>query len=123
MGLRGIEVVSIPVSDVDRAKAFYADTLGFTLAIDNPIGEDMRWVQLTPPGGGTSVSLITWNADVFPPGALKELYLNCDDIEGTVARLQERGVTFTQAVFDTPFGKFARFNDPDGNGWQLHQGP
>jgi predicted enzyme related to lactoylglutathione lyase len=122
MGLRGIDIVSIPVSDVDRAKAFYAETLGFTLAIDNPISEDMRWVQLTPPSGGTSVSLITWNTDVFPPGALKELYLACDGIEETVATLTERGVAFTQSVFDTPFGKFARFNDPDGNGWQLHQG-
>jgi predicted enzyme related to lactoylglutathione lyase len=111
------------VSDVDRAKAFYAETLGFTLNIDNPIGDGMRWVQLTPPGGGASISLITWNADALPPGAIKELYLNCDDIEGTVAALANRGVQFTQPVFDTPFGKFARFNDPDGNGWQLHEGP
>ena len=123
MGLRVIEVVSIPVSDVDRAKAFYAQTLGFTLNIDNPIGDGMRWVQLTPPGGGASVALITWNADDLPPGAIKELYLNCDEIEGTVAALADRGVQFTQPVFDTPFGKFARFNDPDGNGWQLHEGP
>jgi predicted enzyme related to lactoylglutathione lyase len=123
MGLRVIEVVSIPVSDVDRAQVFYADTLGFTLDIDNPIGDGMRWVQLTPPSGGASIALITWNADVLPPGAIKELYLACDDIEGTVAALADRGVQFTQPVFDTPFGKFARFNDPDGNGWQLHQGP
>ena len=123
MGLRVFDVVSIPVSDVERAKAFYADTLGFTLTIYNPISEDMRWVQLTPPGGGASIALITWSAGVLPPGAIKELYLACDDIEGTVAALEERGVTFTQAVFATPFGKFARFNDPDGNGWQLHQGP
>lgn len=121
MGLRVIEVVSIPVSDVDRAKAFYAETLGFTLTIDNPIGDGMRWVQLTPPGGSTSISLITWNEDM-PPGAIKELYLACDDIDATVAELTDRGVEFTQPVFDTPFGKFARFNDPDGNGWQLHEG-
>jgi len=123
MGLRAIEVVSIPVSDQDLAKAFYAETLGFTLNIDNPMGEGMRWVQLTPPGGGASISLITWNADVLPPGAIKEVYLQCDDIEGTVAALAERGVQFTRPVFDTPFGKFASFTDPDGNGWQLHEGP
>lgn len=114
-GLRVTEVVSIPVSDVDRAKAFYADTLGFTLNIDNPVGDGMRWVQLTPPGGGASVAPITWNADDLPLGAIKEIYLRCDDSEGMVAALAGRGVQFTQAVFDTPFGTFARFNDPDGN--------
>jgi len=108
------------VSDVDRAKSFYAETLGFTLNIDNPIGEGMRWVQLTPPGGA-SVSLITWHDDM-PPGTVKDLYLACDDIDGTAAELTDRGVQFTQSVFDTPFGKFARFADPDGNGWQLHEG-
>lgn len=122
MGLRMIDVVSIPVSDVDRAKAFYAEALGFTLNIDNPIGDGMRWVQMTPPGGGASIALITWNADM-PPGAIKDLYLACDDIEATAAALADRGVPFTQSVFDTPFGKFARFADPDGNGWQLHEGP
>jgi len=86
MGLRKIDVVSIPVSDVDRAKAFYAEALGFTLNIDNPIGDGMRWVQLTPPGGGASIALITWNADM-PPGAIKDLYLACDDIEATAATL------------------------------------
>lgn len=121
MGIRAIEVVSIPVSDVDRAKAFYAETLGFTLDIDNPIGDGMRWVQLTPPGGGASISLVTWNEDM-PPGAIKELYLACDDIVATAAALADRGVQFTQPVFDTPFGRFARFADPDGNGWQLHEG-
>src|ERR1035441_6997517 len=123
MGLAAIEVVSIPVSDQDRAKAFYAETLGFTLNIDNPMGEGMRWVQLTPPGGGASISLITWNADVLPPGAIKELYLQCDNSEGRVGARADRVVQFFRPVFDPPFGKFASLNDPDGNGWQLHEGP
>ncbi len=122
MGIRVIEVVSISVSDVDRAKAFYSDVLGFTLDIDNPIGDGMRWVQLTPPGGGASIVLATW-IEAMPPGAIKDLYLACDDIVETAATLAERGVQFTQPVFDTPFGRFAHFVDPDRNGWQLHEGP
>ncbi len=120
MGLGSIEIVSIPVSDQDRAKAFYADALGFRLDTDAPFDEGMRWVQLTPPGGGVSISLVTWNQEM-PPGSVKDLYLACTDIGATYDELAARGVQFTQAVFDTPFGRFAHFVDPDGNGWSLHE--
>lgn len=121
MALRGIEVVSIPVSDQDRAKQFYAEKLGFTVDIDAPFEEVMRWVQLTPPGGGASITLTTWNN--MAPGSVKELYLACENIDAVYNELNGRGVTFTQDVSDTPFGRFAAFTDPDGNGWSLHEGP
>ena len=121
MGLRTIEVVSIPVSDQDRAKAFYSEVLGFTLDIEAPFAEGMRWVQLTPPGGGASISLVTWNEEMRP-GSIKELYLACDNIEATHRDLVDKGVRFTQPVQDTPYGRFAPFVDPDGNGWSLHEG-
>ena len=121
MGVRSIEVVSIPVSDQAWSKAFYAGSLGFTVDTDEAFAENQRWVQLTPPGGGASISLVTWNP-AMPPGAIKDLYLACTDIDVTYNELVGRGVRFTQAVFDTPFGRFAHFEDPDGNGWSLHEG-
>ena len=120
MGLRTIEVVSVPVSDQDRAKNFYADKLGFTLDVDAPFGDGHSWVQLTPPGGGAGISLVTWNP-AMPPGSIKELYLLCEDIDSTYSELEGRGVRFTRPVYDTPFGRFAEFDDPDGNGWRLHE--
>ena len=121
MGITKIAVISIPVSDPDRGKSFYADTLDFNVDTDAPFDQNMRWIQLTPPGGGPSISLVTWNP-AMPPGAIKELYLSCEDIDATYAEYKERGVNFTSEVFDTPFGKFAHFSDPDGNGWSLHEG-
>lgn len=120
MGLRGIEIVSIPVSDQDRARDFYTQTLGFSLDVDAPFEEGMRWVQLTPPGGGASISLITWQ-QAMPPGSLQDLYLACQDIGATYQALQEQGVQFTNEPFDSPFGRFVHFQDPDGNGWVLHE--
>lgn len=120
MGLQGIEVISIPVSDQDRAKEFYAEKVGFTVVVDAPFGEGMRWVQLSPPAGGAAVTLVTWLQDM-PAGSVKDVYLECTDIEATYRDLAGRGVTFTDQVFDSPFGKFAHFVDPDGNGWVLHE--
>jgi predicted enzyme related to lactoylglutathione lyase len=120
MGVKSIEVVSIPVSDQDRARQFYAETLGFRLDVDAPFEENMRWVQLTPPEGGASITLMTWQQGA-PPGSLKDLYLAVDDIQGTYDALKQRGVNFTDEPFDSPFGRFAHFEDPDGNGWVLHE--
>lgn len=121
MGVRGIEIVSIPVSDQDRAKEFYSQKLGFNLVFDAPFEEGMRWVQLTPPGGEVGISLITWQ-QAMRPGSLQDLYLACEDIGATYQALQDRGVQFTDEPFDSPYGKFAHFQDPDGNGWVLHEG-
>lgn len=121
MGVQSIEVVSIPVSDQDKAKQFYTETLGFGLEIDAGFSEDMRWVQLSPPAGGARIVLMTWNQEMAA-GSLKDLYLSCEDIADTYRTLQQRGVQFTDEPFDSPYGKFAHFQDPDGNGWVLHEG-
>lgn len=118
--LNHISVVSIPVSDPDPAKDFYAERLGFDLLSDNPFGENQRWIQLAPSGAQTTVTLVTWFDD-FPPGTQRGLILDVDDIAGVRETLEGRGVTFTGDTFGTPFGSFAPFEDPDGNRWSLHQ--
>jgi len=120
MGITNIEVVSVPVSDQDQAKAFYINTLGFELVGDNPMGPDMRWVQVRPPGGGASLTLVTW-FETMPPGSLKGLVVNCDDIESTYEELKGRGVTFDGPIESQGWGKFATFDDPDGNGIVLRE--
>jgi predicted enzyme related to lactoylglutathione lyase len=115
-----ISVVSIPVSDPERAKAFYADSLGFDVLADTPFGEGQRWVQLAPAGAQTSITLVTWFDD-FPPGSVRGLVLDVDDIAASRERLEARGVDFTGDTFGTPWGSFAPFEDPDGNRWALHQ--
>jgi predicted enzyme related to lactoylglutathione lyase len=122
MGLRSIEVVSIPVSDQDQARDFYAESLGFSIDVDAPFAEGMRWVQLTPPGGGASITRVPWNP-AMPAGSQKDLYLACEEIGATYEALKTRGVKFADEVFDSPFGQFAHFEDPDGNGWVLHENP
>ena len=115
-----ISVISIPVSDQDRAKAFYADGLGFDVLFDNTFGDGQRWVQLAPAGAQTSITLTTWFED-FAPGSQRGLVLDVDDIDAARSELEGRGVTFTDETYGTPWGRFAPFSDPDGNGWALHQ--
>jgi catechol 2,3-dioxygenase-like lactoylglutathione lyase family enzyme len=120
MAIQHLDVVSVPVGDQDRATAFYVDTLGFRLMRDNPMGPGQRWVQVVPPGGGTSLTLVTW----FPtmaPGSLKGLVLNTDDIQTDYAALAARGLAFHGAIQEEAWGIFATFDDPDGNGWVLSQ--
>jgi catechol 2,3-dioxygenase-like lactoylglutathione lyase family enzyme len=121
MAIRGIEVVSIPVRDPEVSRRFYEEVLGFEVLVDQAFAPGQRWIQLRPPGGGTSVALATWT-EAMPPGTLQDVYLACDGIEAVVAALQARGVVFDDEPFDTPFGKFAHFRDPDGNRWVLHEG-
>jgi predicted enzyme related to lactoylglutathione lyase len=115
-----ISVVSIPVTDQERSKAFYVDALGFDVLSDGPFDEGMRWIQLAPAGSQTSISLTTWFDDL-EPGSVRGIILDVDDIDAMRARMEERGVTFGEDTFDTPWGKFAGFQDPDGNRWSLHQ--
>ena len=86
MALTNLEVVSIPVSDQERAKQFYEGQLGFTVQMDSQFGEGMRWVMLRPPGSSTSLTLVTW-FETMPPGSLKGSVLACDDLEKTLAEL------------------------------------
>jgi len=122
MALTGLQIISVPVSDQDRARDFYADALGFKLEMDTSFGDgDMRWVMLRPPGSATTVTLVNW-FDTMPAGSLKGSVLSCDDLEETLADLTARGVTFAEdEIQQAPWGRWKTFTDPDGNGWVLQQ--
>jgi catechol 2,3-dioxygenase-like lactoylglutathione lyase family enzyme len=102
------------VTDQDRARDFYVGVLGFDLVADTPMGPDVRWVQVVPPGGRTTVTLVTW-FPTMPPGSAKGLVLETDDLDADVAALRERGVACAE-VEEQPWGRFTTFDDPDGNG-------
>ena len=109
-----IAVVSIPVKDQAAAKAFYADTLGFTCLRDEAMGPDMRWVQLQPKTGGATIALVTW-FEAMQPGGLQGLLIHVADIDAEHARLSALGIEVT-AIEEQPWGRFTIFHDPDGNG-------
>jgi predicted enzyme related to lactoylglutathione lyase len=115
-----LEVVPVPVSDVDRAKAFYVDQAGFNADHDHTVNEEIRFVQLTPPGSACSITLGKGLIDT-PPGSVQGLQLVVDDIEQAHAELSGRGVAVSD-VQDFPWGRFVFFHDPDGNGWSVQQG-
>jgi catechol 2,3-dioxygenase-like lactoylglutathione lyase family enzyme len=129
-----LEVVVVPVSDIDRAKAFYADRLGFTLDHDTRIGDGQRVVQLTPPGSGCSIVIGEGVVPNMAPGSLRGLQLVVADIIAAHAQLVERGVAVSAVTaIDGDPAKVARggadldnvgfvfFDDPDGNGWAIQQ--
>jgi catechol 2,3-dioxygenase-like lactoylglutathione lyase family enzyme len=122
MALTNLEVISVPVSDQDRAKSFYTEALGFSVEMDSSFaGGGMRWVALRPPGSGTAITLVTW-FDTMPAGSLKGSVLGCDDLEATLAELTARGVTFAEdEIQEAPWGRWKTFDDPDGNSWVLQQ--
>jgi catechol 2,3-dioxygenase-like lactoylglutathione lyase family enzyme len=121
MALTNLEVISVPVSDQDRAKNFYVHQLGFAEQIDASFGDSMRWVMLRPPAGGTAITLVTW-FDTMPAGSLKGAVLGCDDLEKTLGELAARGVTFSEdEIQQAPWGRWKTFDDPDGNSWVLQQ--
>ena len=127
-----LEVVPVPVSDVNRAKTFYSEQAGFVVDLDTRIGEEVRLVQLTPPGSGCSIHLSTGILDI-PPGVLEGLQLVVSDIEAARAELVERGVEASpvQHLDDGvwyegrggDWNSFVFFSDPDGNGWVLQERP
>ncbi len=112
-----IAVVSVPVSDVDRAIGFYVDVLGFTLIEDEPMGPTMRWVQLQPKSGGATIALTTW-FDALQPGGQQGLMVHVDDVDAEHARLAAAGVTLSP-LGDQPWGRATMLKDPDGNGLVL----
>jgi catechol 2,3-dioxygenase-like lactoylglutathione lyase family enzyme len=126
-----LEVVIVPVSDVDRAKSFYADRLGFNVDHDSRISEGNRIVQLTPPGSGCSIVIGEGVLPPMPPGSLKGLQLVVNDIHRAHAELAERGVDVSdvQVIGENPRPVpdpldnvgFVFFSDPDGNGWTVQQ--
>jgi len=116
-----LELVAIPVADVDRAKAFYTEQAGFNADHDHTISETMRFVQLTPPGSACSIAIGKGITEV-PPGSVQGMQLVVDDIEAARADLSGRGVAVS-GVQDFPWGRFVFFADPDGNGWAVQQIP
>ena len=116
-----LELVAVPVSDVDRAKDFYTQKLGFNADHDHRVSDDLRFVQLTPPGSACSIALGTGIVD-SSPGSLKGLQLVVPDINAAHAELTERGVDVS-GVQQFPWGSFVFFNDPDGNAWSVQQLP
>ena len=116
-----LELVAIPVSDVDRAKRFYAEQVGFNADHDHRVSDEIRFVQLTPPGSACSIALGTGIADT-PPGSVQGMQLVVSDINAARAELVERGVEVSE-VQELPWGAFLFFKDPDGNGWAVQQLP
>ena len=128
-----LEVVVVPVTDVERAKSFYADQLGFNVDHDTKVSDEMRFVQLTPPGSGCSI-VVGKGITEMQPGSIKGLQLVVSDIVAAHAQLLERGVEAGDVqVFDGDMSRLTRggtaldnvgfvfFNDPDGNGWAVQQ--
>ena len=116
-----LELIAIPVSDVDRAKDFYVDKVGFQADHDHQVSDDLRFVQLTPPGSACSIALGTGVTDA-PPGSVKGLQLVVEEIQAARAELLERGVEVGE-VQEFPWGKFVFFQDPDGNSWSVQEIP
>ena len=116
-----LELVAIPVSDVDRAKAFYTEKAGFNADHDHRVTDQLRFVQLTPPGSACSIALGTGISDATP-GSAKGLQLVVSDIQAARAQLVERGVDVSE-VQEFPWGSFVFFSDPDGNRWSVQQLP
>ena len=114
-----LELVAVPVSDVDRAKAFYVDQAGFTLDHDHTISDDLRFVQLTPPGSACSISIGKGITDAAP-GSVRGLQVVVEDADAAHAELAGRGVEVSE-VQEFPWGRFVFFADPDGNGWAVQQ--
>ena len=128
-----LELVILPVSDVDRAKTFYTERVGFDLDVDHHPNESFRVVQMTPPGSACSVTIGTGITDAAP-GSVRGLHLVVDDIEAASAHLVERGVEVDELFHfesgerrpgvdpkHTDYNSFLSFSDPDGNGWLVQE--
>ena len=114
-----LELVAVPVTDVDRAKRFYTEQAGFNADHDHTVSEEIRFVQLTPPGSACSIALGKGITDA-EPGSVKGIQIVVDDIEAAHSELAGRGVQLSD-VQDFPWGRFVFFQDPDGNGWAVQE--
>jgi len=128
-----LEVVIVPVADLDRARQFYAGQVGFVVDHDTRIGEDARLIQLTPPGSGCSIVIGMGMGNDMPPGSLKGLQLVVDDVDAARAQLVAGGVDVSPVVHfegatqvegrGGPWNSFVFFEDPDGNSWAVQERP
>jgi predicted enzyme related to lactoylglutathione lyase len=116
-----IELIILPVTDVDRAKAFYVDTIGWHADHDQRVSDDLRFVQITPPGSACSIAFGQGLTDMAP-GTMKGLQIVIPDADEALRHLTERGVD-ARGVQDLAWGRFVDFTDPDGNAWTLQQLP
>jgi predicted enzyme related to lactoylglutathione lyase len=114
-----LELVQVPVADIDRAKAFYTEKAGFTADVDAQPDPETRFVQLTPPGSGCSIALTT-GAHTMEPGSVQGLQLVVADADAARQELLERGLEVGD-VQEFPWGRFVFFTDPDGNAWAVQQ--
>ncbi len=116
-----LELVPVPVTDVDRAKAFYTEQVGFNADHDQQVNDNLRYVQLTPPGSACSI-VIGVGTTEMQPGSIKGLLMVVEDVQETRDELVKRGVDVSE-IDDQPWGSFVYFSDPDGNSWALQQLP
>jgi catechol 2,3-dioxygenase-like lactoylglutathione lyase family enzyme len=116
-----LELVTVPVSDVDRAKAFYTEKAGFNADHDHQMSDELRFVQLTPPGSPTSIAIGS-GLSKMAPGSVEGLQLVVSDIEAARAELAAGGVDVSD-VQSFPWGRFVYFSDPDGNSWAVQEIP
>jgi len=116
-----LELVTLPVSDVDRAKAFYGDTLGWPVDNDSTVSDELRFIQVTPPGSACSIAFGKGLTEMAP-GSLKALQVVVASADDALADLRGRGIE-TSDIDEQPWGRFVFFSDPDGNGWSVQQLP
>ena len=116
-----IELIAVPVSDVDRARAFYGDTLGWPVDHDQTVDENIRFVQVTPPGSACSIAFGR-GVSQMEPGSLQAIQAVVPSADEALTDLRARGVE-AAGVDDQPWGRFVTFTDPDGNGWTLQELP
>jgi predicted enzyme related to lactoylglutathione lyase len=116
-----LELVAVPVSDVDRAKAFYTEKAGFNADHDHRVSDEVRFVQLTPPGSACSIAIGS-GISQSEPGSAQGMQLVVSDINAARTELAERGVDVSE-VQEFDWGSFVFFSDPDGNGWAVQQIP
>lgn len=121
MTILGFEIISVPVADQQRSKAFYRDVLGFELIREAPMGPGTSWIQLAPKGHPVTIALVSW-FEQMKPGGLQGVMVNTGDIDEAHRVLTSRGLQLTE-IRQEPWGRYAMFNDPDGNGWILRQAP
>jgi catechol 2,3-dioxygenase-like lactoylglutathione lyase family enzyme len=116
-----LEVVHVPVSDVDRAKAFYTEQIGFNADHDHQVNDELRFVQLTPPGSACSIAIGT-GLTQMAPGSIEGLMMVVPDVQAVRDELLRRGTEVSE-IDVQPWGSFVYFSDPDGNSWVLQQLP
>lgn len=116
-----LELVIVPVADVDRARTFYGDTLGWPVDHDQTVSDDIRFIQVTPPGSACSIAFGRGISEM-EPGSVRGLQVVVDDADAALADLRHRGVD-AAGVDEQAWGRFVYFTDPDGNGWSVQQLP